>query len=126
MSGEVTRGTFSLSLFCDYSVLNHPRNQVDAEPVRQLLMMRDVENDYVGSFPDLDASDFVTSVQGISSIDGSSIDCFGRRHLQLATGQSDYHLHRKRGTASGVEIGSQSDGNSGLNELSGRRIFVGH
>jgi hypothetical protein len=61
------------SLFYDYSVLDHFRNQVDAEPVRQLLMIRDVENDDVGSFSGLDASDSVASVQGISSIDGSRL-----------------------------------------------------
>src|SRR4030042_6220706 len=95
-------GMFLLSLFYDYSVLDHLRNQVDAEPVGELVMIRDVENDDVGFFPDLDASDFVTSVQGISSIDGCSIDCLGGRHLQLATGQRDYHLHRKCRPDSGV------------------------
>ena len=89
-------------------------------------MIRDIENDYIGSFPDLDASDLVASVQGIGGIDGRSVDRFSRRHLQLTTGQRDYHLHRKGGTASGVEIGGQSDGNSDLDELSGRRVPAGH
>ena len=76
-------------------------------------------------FPNLDASDFATSVQGISILAGSGIDCFGRHHLQMPTGQGDYRLHRERGTASRVEIGSQGDGNSGLDQVPGLRMFSG-
>ena len=82
-----------------------------------------IERGEVGELANFERADAIVAPQRICGVDRGGCDGFGGRHAHLRASERQNHGHGKRGAGAGIEIGSERDDGSGVDELARRAVM---